>query len=95
MTQFMNVNINRLWKLLLVAASGALGFQVSAKENCLCENWRIEHPDWIWCDDFDGSAPIAERYFDDIVISTSRIGCDCENLDEVLIQQDVRNGDGS
>lgn len=58
------MNIKRLWKPLLVGVSVTFEFQVSAENNCLCDNWRIEHPDWIWCDDFELNTPLSERYFE-------------------------------
>jgi hypothetical protein len=32
--------------------------------DCLCEEWRERHPEWIWCDDFEDQGPLTERYFE-------------------------------
>jgi len=29
-----------------------------------CNNWQTNHPDWIWCDDFESSEELSDRYFD-------------------------------
>ena len=43
---------------LVMAAFGCGAFYDShgaqAEVDCPCDNWREEHPEWIWCDDFEG-----------------------------------------
>lgn len=29
-----------------------------------CANWQSEHPEWIWCDDFEDSTPLSSKYYD-------------------------------
>lgn len=29
-----------------------------------CLNWRVSHPEWIWCDSFDDSALMSDKYFE-------------------------------
>lgn len=33
-------------------------------EDCDCGNWRVEHPEWIWCDDFENGTPMSRKYFE-------------------------------
>jgi hypothetical protein len=28
-----------------------------------CVNWQSQHPDWIWCDDFENDASLESNYF--------------------------------
>ncbi|MCX4027398.1 PKD domain-containing protein [Spartinivicinus marinus] len=27
-----------------------------------CENWQSKHPEWLWCDDFETTASLTEKY---------------------------------
>ena len=27
-----------------------------------CANWQIDHPDWIWCDDFEDALTLSQKY---------------------------------
>jgi len=29
-----------------------------------CANWQTNHPDWLWCDDFESDASLSDNYFD-------------------------------
>lgn len=29
-----------------------------------CDNWQIQHSEWLWCDDFEDSSPLTNRYED-------------------------------
>ena len=35
-----------------------------AAVDCPCDNWREEHPEWIWCDDFEDSRAMKDKYFE-------------------------------
>jgi len=54
-----------MWKLAVTASlyclvHGSWAFAQSAE----CTNWQQQHPDWIWCDDFESDAAIEQDYFD-------------------------------
>jgi hypothetical protein len=29
-----------------------------------CTNWQQQHPEWLWCDDFESDASLEQNYFD-------------------------------
>ena len=48
------------WAFLFCVSWTLLGQNM----DCPCEDWRVRHPEWIWCDDFEDPAPLTERYFE-------------------------------
>lgn len=36
-----------------------------------CDNWELSHPEWIWCDSFELSTPLTDRYED---VNTNGLG---------------------
>ena len=53
---------------LVMAAFGCGAFYDShgaqAEVDCPCDNWREEHPEWIWCDDFEDRRAMKDKYFE-------------------------------
>ena len=29
-----------------------------------CDNWQAQHPNWLWCDDFESDSSLEQNYFD-------------------------------
>lgn len=44
-----------------------------------CENWQSKHPDWLWCDDFESTALLTEKYGKNSV----KAGKDADSLKRV------------
>ncbi len=38
-------------------------FPVVVVADC-CEGWEERHPEWIWCDDFESTGALSDRYFE-------------------------------
>jgi len=47
--------------LFFVAISAPLVSQAGPLE---CTNWQQQHPEWIWCDDFETDSALERDYFD-------------------------------
>lgn len=47
--------------LLSVSLAAPLASQAGALE---CTNWQQQHPEWIWCDDFETDSALEQNYFD-------------------------------
>jgi hypothetical protein len=47
---------------------GAMAFlaiaSTSQAASLECTNWQSNHPDWLWCDDFESDSAIEQNYFD-------------------------------
>ncbi len=67
--------LRRRIRPLLVLLAAALAAPVLAQTEC--DNWQTLHPDWIFCDDFEEATSLVRdgRYFDNVVVATTRIGC--------------------
>jgi hypothetical protein len=53
---------SRHWTLSILLSLTAL--PVCALAQALdCANWQSQHPDWIWCDDFENDASLESNYF--------------------------------
>ncbi len=37
---------------------------MGADTDCQCGDWRNQHPEWVWCDDFESQVPLSDRYFE-------------------------------
>jgi hypothetical protein len=59
-----STTMRNAWLIILIVTSFFSRLIVQTAENCPCENWREEHPEWIWCDDFEDRAPLSARYFE-------------------------------
>lgn len=44
--------------LLGVMAASAYSLPVE------CSNWQVNHPEWLWCDDFESDGSLEQNYFD-------------------------------
>lgn len=44
-----------------LCALALVGINASAGE---CDNWQTAQPNWLWCDDFEASTTLAQRYED-------------------------------
>jgi hypothetical protein len=47
-----------------VLALLALPFGVAHAGSLECANWQSQHPDWLWCDDFESDSSLTQNYFD-------------------------------
>jgi hypothetical protein len=52
----------QLFGLLFLVTMARLTAQTP--DPCLCEDWRTKHPEWIWCDDFESTIPMLDKYFE-------------------------------
>jgi len=57
-----------------------------------CDNWETEHPEWIWCDDFDDSISLNDKYFeyddnDGDFVKTTDESISAPNSMQVIFQQ--------
>lgn len=52
-----------MYKFFLIILMGFSTVQLSASAS-ECLNWQAQHPEWLWCDDFEGSSNLASRYQD-------------------------------
>jgi len=58
-----------------------------------CDDWQTNHPEWIWCDDFEDATAISNKYFeynDDAgdFVNTAGVGVDGSSGMSVLWQED-------
>lgn len=54
-----------------LCALALVGINASAGE---CDNWQTAQPNWLWCDDFEASTTLAQRYEDVSISGMSVIG---------------------
>lgn len=47
--------------LLILIATSLLSTNCLALE---CNNWKLLHPDWLWCDDFESDSSLEDNYFE-------------------------------
>lgn len=52
--------------ILLALSSTGLGLtaQHAGAAALECTNWQQNHPEWLWCDDFESDASLEQNYFD-------------------------------
>lgn len=66
--------MKQLAMLLLAALAGNAAYSASE-----CVDWQAQHPDWLWCDDFESTSNLAAKYED--VSTTGFAVADGDGLD--------------
>jgi hypothetical protein len=44
-----------------------------------CDDWQVKHPEWIWCDSFELTDPLSDRYEDVNMLGLSRVTGEAAN----------------
>jgi hypothetical protein len=54
----------RKFSRLGLIALAALPFGAAHAGALECSNWQSQHPDWVWCDDFESDSSLTQNYYD-------------------------------